>query len=325
MTRRKSYKFSFRNESSQSCTKPLLPTDSSSSLDIAGSASEEEEDDEEKLLALAAASKEPRKRRFCGTTVFTPNSDRFKNRLFSRFLYKFPFLIEIFYWSGTYLLYRLSHIAAGAFADKDVWDIAQDNALRVLDIEQFSILSPLFPIKEIDWQKWFLNGHGTLLTVLNRTYALIHIPGTVYFIAWYYYAAPSHAMFATVRRTMTLTNWLAFLIFMVYPCAPPRFLPEEYGFIDTVRREDAESVWMKGKNVNSLAAMPSMHFGYSFIVGCTMVMHSGVLQSLFKGVKTVKMSRPWMAWFFVGGIAYPALILTTIVATANHVSAFFLF
>lgn len=44
---------------------------------------------------------------------------------------------------------------------------------------------------------------------------------------------------------------------------PPRLLPEEYGFLDTVRHDNAESVWMKGEVVNSLAAMPSMHFGLS--------------------------------------------------------------
>lgn len=44
---------------------------------------------------------------------------------------------------------------------------------------------------------------------------------------------------------------------------PPRLLPKEYGFLDTVRHDNAESVWMKGEVVNSLAAMPSMHFGKS--------------------------------------------------------------
>ena len=55
---------------------------------------------------------------------------------------------------------------------------------------------------------------------------------------------------------MTLCNWLAFFIFAFYPCMPPRLLPEEFGFVDTVRRDNAQSVWMRGKYVNSLAAMP---------------------------------------------------------------------
>lgn len=75
--------------------------------------------------------------------------------------------------------------------------------------------------------------------------------------------APNHSIFATVRRTLTLTNYLAFTTFVFYPTMPPRLLPEEYGFRDTVRHDNAESVWMKGEVVNSLAAMPSMHFGKS--------------------------------------------------------------
>lgn len=44
---------------------------------------------------------------------------------------------------------------------------------------------------------------------------------------------------------------------------PPRLLPKEYGFLDTVRHDNAQSIWMRGDVVNSLAAMPSMHFGES--------------------------------------------------------------
>jgi hypothetical protein len=37
----------------------------------------------------------------------------------------------------------------------------------------------LWPIRELEVQQWFMHGHQTFLTVLNRSYALIHIPGTV--------------------------------------------------------------------------------------------------------------------------------------------------
>lgn len=60
------------------------------------------------------------------------------------------------------------------------------------------------------------------------------------FIAWFYHFAPSHATFAVVRRTMTLTNFMAFVTFIFFPLMPPRFLPKEYGFLDTVHMEDAE-------------------------------------------------------------------------------------
>lgn len=116
---------------------------------------------------------------------------------------------------------------------------------------------------------------------------------------------------------MTLTNFCAFLTFIVYPCMPPRFLPKDYGFLDTVRHDDAQSVWQSGKYVNSLAAMPSMHFGYSFCIGATFIYHSGIFRRTLEPGEVPK-GWFWKIFYVFFGIAYPAFILTTIVATANH-------
>ncbi|QSZ37747.1 hypothetical protein DSL72_008846 [Monilinia vaccinii-corymbosi] len=260
----------------------------------------------------------PKKRRCCGTNLLTPNTSRFRDHHHSRILQKYPFLIEMFYWIVTYAFYRCTKILSQAmFSEKGIWDVAQDHGLAILEFEEFSWMSFLWPVREQDVQKWFLNGHGSLLTVLNRSYALIHIPGTVGFIAFWYYVAPSHATFATVRRTMTLTNLFAFCIFILYPCMPPRLLPAEYGFLDSVRRNNAQSVWMQGNYVNSLAAMPSMHFGYSFCIGVTMIYHSGIFRrSLETG--EVRKSTFWALFYLFLGVSYPLYILVTIVATANH-------
>jgi hypothetical protein len=137
------------------------------------------------------------------------------------------------------------------------------------------------------------------------------------FIGWYYYAAPSHAVFAVVRRTITLTNFLAFSIFIAYPCMPPRLLPPQYGFLDSVRHDDAQSVWMSGKYVNALAAMPSMHFGYAFSIGCTLIYHSSVFRRQLHGGETRKPAF-WRIFYVLLGALYPTVVLITIVATANH-------
>ena len=98
---------------------------------------------------------------------------------------------------------------------------------------------------------------------------------------------------------------------------PPRLLPPEYGFLDTVRRDNATSIFMSGNYVNSLAAMPSMHFGYAFVIGCTMVYHSSIFRrTLEKG--EARKSWGWKALYSVVGLGYPSMILVTIVATANH-------
>ncbi|CUS07928.1 unnamed protein product [Tuber aestivum] len=325
-TRRRKYdilnnpKSDYRSLLGNNGSAEFSPSPSRSSVD--GRSSDDEDED---LTVLSTSKHPPKTRSCCGLAILTPNSSRFSNNWHSRIMYKFPFLMEMFYWIITYAIYRISHILSQELFSDDIWDAAQANGLSVLNAEQYSLLRFFFPIKEIDVQKWFMDGHQELLSFLNKTYALIHIPGTVFFIAWYYYSAPNHAIFALVRRTVTLCNWMAFIIFAFFPCMPPRLLPKEYGFIDTVRRDDAESVWMSGKFVNHLAAMPSMHFGYSFMIGVTLVYHSGVLSFVGLGyggrkgkVLQTGVGKWWKVWYCVLGISYPTMILTTIIATANH-------
>ncbi|KAF2788916.1 hypothetical protein K505DRAFT_393678 [Melanomma pulvis-pyrius CBS 109.77] len=266
-----------------------------------------------------STSKFPPKLRKCfGFTIAMPNTSRFRNNLHSRILQRFPFLNEMLYWVINYIFYRMTAIASQSlFAESGIWNVAQEHGIAVLEAEQYGWLSFLFPVHERQWQQWFMHGHQDALTVLNKAYALIHIPGTVGFICWYYYVAPSFETFAIARRTMTLTNFCAFITFIVYPCMPPRLLPPEYGFLDTVRHDDAQSVWMSGKYVNTLAAMPSMHFGYSFCIGMTIIYHSGVFRRTLERGESRK-NMFWKMFYLALGIGYPTFILTTIVATANH-------
>ncbi|KAK5198033.1 hypothetical protein LTR99_009450 [Exophiala xenobiotica] len=267
---------------------------------------------------FTSAKHPPKKRNCCGTVVRTPNSSRFADHIHSRILQKFPFLIEMFYWILNLLFYTLTKAIAQLFFSNygGLRQLAQDHGLLILDIEHKSWLSFLFPIQESAFQAWFLNNHLSTITFLNRIYSLVHIPGTVTFLSWYYFAAPNHATFATVRRTMTLGNFAAFAIFTVFPTMPPRLLPKEYGFHDTVRQDNAESVWVGGNYVNQLAAMPSLHFTYAFVIGCTLLYHSGVFRRAQRNEPRKSVFS--QMFFLVAGICYPLLVLTVIVATANH-------
>ncbi|KAF1830737.1 hypothetical protein BDW02DRAFT_88746 [Decorospora gaudefroyi] len=282
-------------------------------------------------IATTKNPKLPKVRSIGGWKVTTPNTSGFRDHLHSRILQRFPFLIEMFYWIINYAFYRMTSVmSAKLFAGRGIWDVAQEHGIAVLEAEDYGLLSFLFPIRERDVQQWFMHGHQDALTVLNKCYALIHIPGTVGFICWYYYVAPSFDTFAVARRTLTLTNFCAFMTFVIYPCMPPRLLPSEYGFLDTVRHDDAQSVWMSGKFVNQLAAMPSMHFGYAFCIGVTLIYHSGLFRRTLKRGE-VRKNTFWKILYLLVGVGYPSFILTTIVATANHyymdavVAVFFVF
>ncbi|CAI0644922.1 hypothetical protein COL154_005054 [Colletotrichum chrysophilum] len=284
--------------------------------------------------------------------VKTPNSSRFAKYVHSRILQKFPFLIEMFYWAISFFFYRMTGSLAQSYygGRKSLWEVAQGHGLFLLESEAkfFGEGTRTGPERWLEWRvsHWFLEGaqagdfRGIWLTILNRGYSMIHIPGTVGFIGYYFAMAPTHARFCTVRRTMTLLNMCAFIIFIFYPCAPPRLMPSEYGFVDTVNMENAESVWMSGKFVNKLAAMPSMHFGYAFAIGCVFVADSAILSLLFGRlrnyllkddldksldiddveVREIQENRArWKSWaMFAFGIWYPSWILLTIVGTANH-------
>ena len=137
------------------------------------------DNDDDSQEPLASSKHLPKRRKVCGCVLYTPNTSRFSDNLHSRILQKFPFLIEMFYWIITYLAYRLTKVLSNLIFSKAIIDVARSHGLAVLEFEQFSWLSFLFPWKESDVQQWFMAGHQDLLTTLNRAYALIHIPGTV--------------------------------------------------------------------------------------------------------------------------------------------------
>jgi len=136
--------------------------------------------DEASMDSMSTMKNPPKRRRCCWAIIYTPNTSRFANHYHSRVLQKFPFLIEMFYWIITYAFYRCTKVLSQAlFSQMGIWDVAQDHGLSILEFEQFSWLSFLWPVKEVSVQQWFMHGHQTFLTILNRSYALIHIPGTV--------------------------------------------------------------------------------------------------------------------------------------------------
>jgi hypothetical protein len=142
-----------------------------------------ESDDDLSVDAVTTMKNAPKKRRCCGTILYTPNTARFAHHFHSRIMQKFPFLMEMFYWIITFAFYRISKILSQAvFSKTGIWEIAMDHGLAILEFEQYSWLSFLWPVHERDVQQWFMHGHQSLLTILNRSYALIHIPGTVGYV-----------------------------------------------------------------------------------------------------------------------------------------------
>jgi len=131
-------------------------------------------------------------------------------------------------------------------------------------------------------QAWVIRKFPSLISVLAAVY-YSHIIVSVAFIVYNYTYLPRH-LFQHIRRSMVVCNFLAFTILSVYRVMPPRMLPPSYGFQDVLHPDegDSGSSWTHNKFQLTIAAMPSLH------------------------------------WLRVVAIFWPAAMLFTILATANH-------
>ncbi len=169
---------------------------------------------------------------------------------------------------------------------------AFDNAARIINWEKSSGL-----FVESSIQEWVLN-HVELTEMLNYFYMSAHWIVTALFFVWLY--KRHDRVYPYVRNAFLAANGIALVVFMLYPVAPPRLMSD--GFVDTLHSFsdiDLHGGFLSGW-FNPHAAVPSMHFGYAFMIAlvCLVVVRSWPLRLL--------------------ALAYPALVLFTIVATANH-------
>ncbi|KAL4784672.1 hypothetical protein BJX76DRAFT_212207 [Aspergillus varians] len=281
--------------------------------------------------------------------VTSPNTAVFQDRLLSRLLQKLPFLAECWYWALVYWTYQLGRAFTAVTLQEGTVDVARKHALKLIEIEQ-----ALGLFWEVPIQQFFLR-HPLLMTWTNWLYSFIHIPGTIAFLVGLYYytitrnrsdesqlrksGGPSPAgplLYQARRRTLAICNLLAFVVFTMWPCMPPRLLSDEnvqgpdgklgrsYGFVDTVHgTKGAGSVWTENRFCNQYAAMPSLHFGYSLMIGLTIM--TIPLPAQYRLSTRVRIgpfgvqvpSRYRLICLFLG-FAYPSIILAAIVATANH-------
>ena len=142
-------------------------------------------------------------------------------------------------------------------------------------------------------------GHvGDLATLLGYAYVSVHLAGTVAALVWVY--RRRRDMYTRLRNTLALASALGVVGYAVFPTAPPRLAGLH--IVDTV--SSATSVKLDSTLVSSLynpyAAVPSMHIGFSLIVG----------------VAVARLARRPL--WRLAGLAYPVFVLFLIVATGNH-------
>ncbi len=164
----------------------------------------------------------------------------------------------------------------------------------VLHLERSLGLDP-----EVALNRW-LTSHHTLGLLLSDYYDNAHFIVTLGLLGWLWYRRAD--IYRPLRNALVAINMLGFVVFWLYPTAPPRLLAGS-GFDDVVASTGALGGWHTGPlaaAANQFAAMPSLHMAWA--VWCSVVMWS-----LSKRL-----------WVRVVACIYPCVTCVAVLATGNH-------
>jgi membrane-associated phospholipid phosphatase len=170
--------------------------------------------------------------------------------------------------------------------------VAFENARALVDIER--AMGTFF---EPGLQAW-ARGEDWIITAASWMYVNSHFVVTTTFLVWLYIAR-NHA-FYYVRNMFMVAMGLALVCYVVFPTAPPRFLPE-WGFTDSVAAFVGDAA-AQSANVlyNPFAAVPSMHVAFALMIA-------------IPAIKLVRHTALKALWAI-----YPVLVTFVVVVTANH-------
>ena len=153
---------------------------------------------------------------------------------------------------------------------------------------------------ELDWQQWALARGDWYIRIFNYIYA--------YYMWWVIggfgllaFLVPARYRF--LRRGFFISMLLVTPMYLIYPLAPPRFLPD-YGweFVDTMRVYGPNYFSESGLvQANRYAAMPSMHVGWTTFVAIA-----------------VSTLIPQVRWRIPFVVAIAGLMTYVVIITGNH-------
>jgi hypothetical protein len=170
--------------------------------------------------------------------------------------------------------------------------VAVAHAEGLLHAEQALHLDP-----EQALDSW-LAGQHTLGVILSDYYDNAHFVVTLGLLGWLWWKRAD--IYRPLRNSLVVVNLLAFIVFWLYPVAPPRMLA---GFIDIVDSTHAFGSFHSGSlasHADELAAMPSLHIAWA--VWCSLALW--------------RMSA--RRWVRALAILYPCLTTFAVIATGNH-------
>lgn len=193
---------------------------------------------------------------------------------------------EILFIVPAYIAYQLVRSAVHGEAGT-----AFDNATRLIAIEQ-----RLGIFHEANLQQLILP-RTWMVDAVNYLYIWGHLPVIIGVAIWLF--TRHRENYALMRNAFLISGMIALIGFTTVPLAPPRYMPE-FGFTDTIIHAQSYYAFQNPKIVNQYAAMPSLHFGWDFLVAVAIGFNTRV--------RAMKVFAAFM----------PVLTLSGIVLTANH-------
>lgn len=193
-----------------------------------------------------------------------------------------------------FVYFWLRGITEGSLAE------SLDHAEQVEDLER-----TLGIFREADLQQLILDTDW-IVELSNLVYIWAHWPVLGAVAIWLYRQHP--ASYPLYRNAVIISGALGVLFFQFYPTAPPRIAsPEIVGTVGD--RAGYYENFQPGFLSNEFAAVPSLHVGWSVLMGIALIRESRPA----RGAR----SRTELATAALG-VLMPAVMIWAVVVTGNH-------
>jgi membrane-associated phospholipid phosphatase len=173
--------------------------------------------------------------------------------------------------------------------------VAASNALLVVGAERSlglfderAVQAPFLPYDTItDAFNAYYGGTHFLVPAIAGGFLLWRHPG----------------QYGRARTALVVTSAVAFVVFWLFPVAPPRLLPAHFGIVDMLRAPDGSGHFESSLITTAgdrYASMPSVHVAWA--VWCALALWPVVRSRLLRALV----------------VAYPLMTILVVVVTGNH-------
>jgi len=194
---------------------------------------------------------------------------------------------------SAFFLYSIVRQMAGG-SSRDAFD----HSFNVIEVEQ-----SLGIFQESRVQDWFMTSE-TVIRFFNFVYTYGHFPliGVVGVLLFIFH----RERYLLFRNALLAAGAIGLIAFNIFPMAPPRLMPLEYGLVDTLSLFQRVNYHSTGAFVNPYAAMPSMHIAFNLILSLS-------IASVSAGLR-----QPWRFLGLALSSALPIVMAMAVVVTGNH-------